>query len=585
MRVPIYQQQVERQVAPHTPQSVDAFGGIAAQQVSQVGRGLGALAGDLDRIAEQQANTEAFNAEAQAKKDWIAYSAELQKNRQGVNAAGVTKDVEKWWEENKGKYGAKDGRAGRMISGAMTRLQTHAMEQFKGFELRQGEIAADAAVQANVSASVSAIAANPSTDNIALQRAGIQAALREHAAARGWPAEVLNDKVSTAISASTIAAFNTLLARNPKEAREFWAANRETVRGEQRDEIETRLKSAVASMEANEAVDGIWRDMGPKSDMAPVEIDKMATTVREKFKDQPEQLKAALTTLKERAAEHNAAQAERAAGATNQVMAIWNGTRSLAQVKRSQAWAALPAAQQAKIEEHIESIQNTRLNRAVALGNLELQQQERQQRALKMRGFADYLRYSDPRVLAGMSDAQVQALLPTLGNELTEHLVNKKRTLATADATRAATIDKQDFDAIAQEMKLRPFESGKSENEKAALGVLQYRVEQLIDTIQSQKKAPLTRQEKQQLMRQEMAKQVLVGSWWGGTESKPVITLTPEEVAKVKVPAPDRQAISEAMRAMYERTKKPQYAPTEDNLRRFYLLRQSPSAALIPHGQ
>jgi hypothetical protein len=52
--------------------------------------------------------------------------------------------------------------------------------------------------------------------------------------------------------------------------------------------------------------------MGPKNDIAPVELDKMADAVRAKFKDQPETLKAALQSLRERAAEHNAAQAERA---------------------------------------------------------------------------------------------------------------------------------------------------------------------------------------------------------------------------------------------------------------------------------
>lgn len=590
MRVPGYEQKVDRQVAPHTPQTAEAFGSIAANQTLQVGRGLESAANNFDHIAAQQANTEAFNAEAQAKKDWIAYSADLQKNRQGTGAAGVTKDVQKWWDENKAKYGAgKGGRSGRMIDAAIGRLQVQAMEQFKGFELRQGEIAADAAVQANVSASVSAIAANPSTDNIALQRAGMTAALHEHAAARGWPPEVLNDKLATAQSASTIAAFNTLLARDPKEAREFWAANRETVRGEMRDEIETRLKSSLASMEGTEAADTIWRDMGPKSDMAPVEIDKMAAAVREKFKDQPETLKAALQSLKERATEHNAAQAERAAHSTNEVMAIWNGTKSLDKVKRSQAWAALPAAQQTKIEEHItsqlhqaESRAYTREQRANASLQREVLELERGQRLLKQRGFARYLELSNPQRLAGMSDAQVQALLPDLGNDLTEHLVNKKRSLTSSDATRTATIDKQDFDAIAQEMGMRPFESGASEERKAQLGVMQYRVEQLIDMAQRQKKAPLDRQEKQALMRQEMAKQVLVGNWWGGGESKPVIALTPDEVAKVKVPPTDRAAISDAMRAMYERTKKPQYAPTEENLKRFYLLRQTPSAGLIP---
>lgn len=587
MRVPTYNPQVDRAVVSQPTQSVEAYGGVTAKQTTQLAQAADQAGEGFDRVAVQQAQTEAFNAEAQARKDWITYSAELKKNRQGTGAQGVAADVEKWWTENAAKYGAdKGGRAGRMIKQSVQRMQLQALDEFKRYELHQGEVAADAAVEANVHSAISSIAANPSIDNVALQRAGITAAVRAHAAARGWPPEVLNDKLATQISAGTIAAFNTLLARNPKEAREFWNANRETVRGEQRDEIETRLKSAVAGMEGNEAADQVWTSMGPKNDLDAVEIDKMAGKIREQFKDQPETLKAALQSLRERATEHNAAQAERAAQNTNAVMGVWNKTKSLAQIKRTAEWAALPEKQKATIEEHIESQQLMALNRANAAANRDLLNEERQQRRLKQQGFAAYLQYGDPRVLAGMSDAQVQALLPALGNELTEHLITKKRSLASAEATRVAAIDKNDFDAIAQEFKLRPFGEKKSEEEKAALGTLQYRVEQLIDLAQRNKKAPLDRQEKQALMRQEMARQVLVDPGLFSFEKQvPVIALKADDVKNVKVPAADRAAITEAMRTMYERTKRAEFAPSEENLKRFYLRRQSPAADLIPNGQ
>jgi hypothetical protein len=112
-------------------------------------------------------------------------------------------------------------------------------------------------------------------------------------------------------------------------------------------------------------------------------------------------------------------------------------------------------------------------------------------------------------------------------------------------------------------MKLRPFESNAGEDHKAALGMLQYRVEQLIDTAQRQKKAPLDRQEKQAIMRNEMAKQVLVG---GGPTGSPAGWAARAEARDLARPRrggqragadrPDRAAISDAMRAMYERTKK-----------------------------
>lgn len=587
MQVPTYGgPQVERAVTRQAPVSAPGDFGVAARQTTALGQAMGQAADDLDRLAIQQANEATFAAEAQARRDWIGYSAELQKSRQGANAKGVTADVEKWWADNGQRYlEGKDGRTKRMVQQSLGRMQAAAMGDFKNFELRQGEIAADAALDANVKSAISAIAANPSVDNIALNRAGMTAALRQHGAARGWAPEVLNDKIATAESASTIAAFNTLLARSPKAAQEFWAANRETVRGEMRDEIDNRLKTAVAGIEGTEAVTEVWRAMGPKNDMAPVETDKMAESLREKFKDQPETLKAALQSLRERAVEHNASQAERAAGYTNDVMAVWNSTKNLSAVKRTPAWSSLPATKQAQIEEHILSAQTSALNRSNAALNRDVLMEQRNQQRLRQQGFAAYLQYSDPQVLAGMSESQVQALLPSLGNELTDHLVQKRRAMASSEASRTASIDKNDFDQIAQEMKLRPFENGKSEDDKAALGALQYRVEQLIDHAQRQKKAPLDRAEKQQLMRQEIAKQVLVSNWWGGTSSKPVISLTPAEVAKVVVPQADRLAITAAMQTMYERTKRAEFAPSEENMKRFYLLHKTPAAALIPNGQ
>jgi hypothetical protein len=561
--------------------------GAAAGNTTALARGLDAFGDSMDRLAIQQSNEEAFSTEARAKQAWIEYSAELQKNRQGASAKGVAADAGKWWDENGAKFaeGATTGRAQRMVKQSLQRMQLAAVNEFKGFELRQGEIAADAAFEANVKSSISAIAANPSTENMALHRTGIAAAMREQAAARGWAPEVLNDKMATAQSAATIAAFNTVLARSPIEARDFWAANRETVRGEQRDEIDNRLKTAVATVEANAKVDEVWRELGPKKDMDPVELDKMGTRVRELFRDQPETLKAAQAALRERAMEFNSAQAERKAGATNDVMAVWQSTKSMAAVKASTAWGQLPATEQSKIEEHITNVQTAALNRANAQAGRDILAFNRDQQRLQQQNFGAYLAYSDPRALAGMTRTQVQALQPTLGNELTGHLLTRWDAMQTADGKRTASIDKDDFNEIARQFKLPVDKIRKSEQEAGALGTLQFRVEQMIDMAQAGKKAPLTRQEKLELMRTEMGKQVLLDGWFTNT-SKPVIELTPEDVSSVIVPPVERKALTEAMQVMHGRvpeSQRAQFAPTEENLKRFYLMHKSRGAAsLIP---
>lgn len=584
MKVPVYN---NTQVALQPAQQAPAPRDFSGDQQAQVGQGLAQAGESFDRIATQEATTEAFSAEAKAKNAWVEYSTQLQQARQGGNAKGVAKDVDAWWTENSARFSgeASNGMAQRMIQRSLDRHRANAVEQFGQYEVRQGEIAGDAAFAANVSSSVSAMAADPSDKNIALHRGNIDAAVKHQAAIKGWLPEETNDKLSRAHSGATIAAFNTLLVRSPTEARTFWSANRESVRGEMRDEIETRLKTAVAGVEGREGVDGIWKALGPKTDMDPVQLDVMADALRARFKDQPETLKAALADVRERTVEHNSSQAERAANSTNTVMAIYAKTGSLAAAKRDPAWAALPAKQQVAIEEHVQDRQTAALNRANAGTQRELLAEQREQSKLRLRGFAAYLEYGKPENLVAMSDGQVQALLPSLGNELTEHLMNKRRQLITSDAVRDATIDKQTFEAIAHEMKLKPYETNKSEDAKAALGTLQYRVEKVIEQAQRDSKLPLPREAKEQLMRQEMSRQVLVNGFFSNSKV-PVIMLDGNQRDDVIVPAEAVKELKGAMAAMRaKRPNDPAYADTPDNLRRWYLRRVSPTADLIPNAQ
>jgi hypothetical protein len=551
-----------------------------ADQLAAAGRGMEKLADGLDQYETQKAHTEVFDAEAKAKQAWIEQAAVLQKTRQGTGAQGVTDDVNKWWGENAPKFleGASSPRAQRMLKQSLTRLQLQGVSEFKSFELRQGEVAADAALEANVKASITSMAANPSPDNMALHRTGIAAALKAQAAAKGWAPEVLNDKLATAESAGTIAAFNTIMARNPAEARDFWALNRETVRGEMRDEIETRLKSGLAYMDGEKAVDQVWATMGPKKDIDPVETDKLATALRKQFEGQPETMKAALSALKERAAEHNAAQAERTAAGTNDAMAVWLSTKNLGRVMASDAYAKLPPQQQAHIIDYINTSTTTAINREYAAAGRDVMVAQRDQTRLQLKGYGTYLDVSDPYKLGTMSRAQVQAMLPQLGNELTGHLLQRYDAMQTADGKRTAKMDEDNFKSVAREFKL-PVDtdhSKLSEDQRAMLGNLKSRVEILISQAEAQAKKPMTVTEKVDLMRGELAKQVLVKNpwYWPDAKTSP-ITLTPEQIKNVAVPAEHRTAILRAW-------PKGAGAPSEDAIRRMYLLKQSRITTQIP---
>ena len=292
------------------------------------------------------------------------------------------------------------------------------------------------------------------------------------------------------------------------------------------------------------------------------------------FPSEPEKARAAISEIRSRAQAFNASENERAAANIGTVMGAFENGASLAAIRRMPQFMALTGDKQAQIDERITNIQ-------IARGGRDIQEMQRAQERLKLKGFAAYEQYSNPATLDAMSEAQIAQLLPVLGNDLTDHLLQKKRSIVKNDGKVVANIDNEDFNHVAQTMGLRPFESNKSEDQKAQLGELKYRVEQLINQAQIAKKGLLTRDEKAELMRTEMARTVKVSGWFFD-DTKPVIQLTADEVKKVVIPPGDRQQIAQALATMYSQTGGAQYAPTEANMRRFYLLNRSRAASLLP---
>jgi hypothetical protein len=88
----------------------------------------------------------------------------------------------------------------------------------------------------------------------------------------------------------------------------------------------------------------------------------------------------------------------------------------------------------------------------------------------------------------------------------------------------------------------------------------------------------MTRKEKTDFIKQEMAKQVLVGGLWTDRKT-PALALSPEQWDRVVVPPQVAEEISEAMARVYKRTQDPMYAPLRKNLIREYLKTIAPGAA------
>jgi hypothetical protein len=550
---------------------------IPGRQMQQFGAALNDASAAAQRVKERDDADAVFQHEAQLRADYIQFESDTKKSRRADQAKGVTNDVEKWWQEQSAQRIDKipDGRQRHLLNQTVTRMRLQSLDNFRGYEDAQGEISHDTNWKASKELILSQAAADPKTVPSAI--IDIQQKNAYFVARRGLGVEVKDamDLADTTKLHSEV--IKGLVTGDPTAAKNYFEANKKQINGTSYDEITKLVDTASAANDGEKAAGAAWEALGPKGYNDPVLLDKMEAQIRQQYPNDHARAKAGIGALRERVAAHNSTQGEVKAGAINAVMDKLMQSGSLAAVQKTPEWQALGGADRMKITEHWDARQTAALNRSNAAD-------ESNQRALRRKGFGAYLAYSNTDTLAGMSEAQVQALLPDLGNELTGHLMEKKRGLASAEAKVEAKVDQDDFNAAAARMGLKPYDNGKSDHEKAAIGELKFRVEQLIDTAQRTKKGPLTRAEKNELINQEMARKVSLPGFWSDT-AKPVITLSAEELTKIKVPDTDRAQISDAMRSMYGKTKDARYAPTEANLKRWYALNKSRSAALIPDAQ
>lgn len=417
-----------------------------------------------------------------------------------------------------------------------------------------------------------------SPDALAQGQQAIKAAVAEAGRLQGLsPAETLAKTVEALSPAHAAVVASALQDGRTDYAKAYMEKVSAELTPQARLQLQEHLKATDAAQVAMAAAGDIWGTLGPKADGQPVELDKMEAAARERYAGDPAKSKATIAELRERASAFNASEKERTAGNVNAVMLAYSHGAGLAKLTAMPQFLALPGEQQNQIRQHVSDRQHMLWARSI-------EDQNRDEAQMAKRAFPAFLQYSDPAVLGSMSRAQVTALQPVLGNDLTNHLAQKWDGLQKREGKLAASMDQQDFEHLADQMGLKPYDKDNTEDHKRQLGELKFRVEQLIDQAQGAKKAPLERQEKMELMRQEMARQVAVPTWFGlGSKQVPVIQLTPDQAASVAVPLGDRAQIVEALRLMSQRQpNNPAFAPTEDNVRRLYLLRQSPAAGLIP---
>lgn len=386
--------------------------------------------------------------------------------------------------------------------------------------------------------------------------------------------EALRMEKMTALHANVV--YKMIGMDRAKDAEEYFNAQVEKgeIRQDRREEIRKHVKGAVTATEADDLAARVWTELGPRGLNDAVKIYDLTQRIRELAGDNEEVQNKAIAGIKDRAAEWNGQQTEVKAQYISGVWGMVDRGKSFKEIQLSPEWLGLSETDQHAIRERMEIEAATKANRAAAQSAKELSDLQRQEHLALLKNGDEYLTATNPNVLRQMSRAQVEATRTKFGLQATQHLLTMWDSIQNPTKYQEAKLDADTFNAVVRSFGLDP--GSKSQDVRNRVGALKFRLEEAINSEMNRRKAPMTATEKTEFIKKTISEQVLIEGGWLGYKKVPAVNLTNEEIAKLYIPEKDRKKLVTAMADRYKATKDPSYAPTNANLKRFYLQHKIP---------
>lgn len=334
-------------------------------------------------------------------------------------------------------------------------------------------------------------------------------------------------------------------------------------------EFRDKLAKVNTATAADDLAERIYNEAVPDDLYGEVDILAAEKKIRLAAGDDEELQATAIAGFRDRLGSRDKQQNETTAARLNDVWGVVNEGGTLADVKTSQAYLALPEVKQQEIIRYIEREKREKEELELAWLSHDVQRLNLLESQRRHYGADVYLDTMDPTILSKMSRPEVEALRGRIGIEKTESLLRTWDQLQKPGKIGEAKMDQDDFYTVSIEMGMDPYSKAMRDRER--VGALRFQVEQAIDLEQSARKAPMSRQEKLEFIRKQMANQVLVDRWFGSDVSRPAMALTPEEYGKVVVPDTARASILDMMSERYKKGGGARFEPTEANVKFWYV--------------
>lgn len=577
-RIPIYEerQAVNQNISVSRLRTPDTGARFIARGVQDVGRALETTANVMMKVEEERSKVTADKLSSEAELYWT----EQLKVRQSSPdtkvegfAGGVIKDFDAYAEEM--LKNQPEGLSRKFLAANLRSLKKSVYSSSVNFEATQGIAVRNAEMEASIGDSARAIALDPNEANgqrLYGQRLAAIDSLRTTPSNRAQLKEKLNLTFGRAGAES--------MARNQPQVlmAQVDAARK---RGDKASsgnyyldllpstEWDTYIKIAegnVSAANAEVAANDVWKELGPKNDRMPVNKDAMYRRIDELMSDRtPAERKAAKALIDNQASafdySSNQRRAATQAGIFDQVLA----GKGLDEIMKSPQYKALDGADKLSIIGKIKEAQSKSADDVGAT--------------------ARYLELtSNPEKLAAMTDAEISAEMPVLGNSLTKDLLKRRASLNDPANVIEAKIDEDTFKRLADSAGLKPYESKKSAKQNSELGRLKYAVELQIDIEQRDKKRKLTPEEKEKIMQQVIDNKVFVDRSFRTDPEVPIalvetdklgdtyVVVNGQEVKLSTIPATSRAKIVRQLRAARQPV-------TEKAIAEIYILSKSQPSA------
>jgi hypothetical protein len=571
-RIPVYDTQQVQLQGITAPQ----IGSMPSSGLQELGRGISNLGASIEKVqaeADQIRAEEAFNKlrESQNKLGYDQKDGAF--NVKGGNV--FNRDSKQAFSDE--YLGRLDAEAQAIMGGlgndrqkayfqrAAGRARLEFGGQLQRHEAQQGEVYREGVFKGVLSSEREHVAQNYNDpDSVAQSIGRVKANTKSYAMAQGLPPDQQDMAVKEATSAMHVTVMERMLEGNkdkglapdPVGAKQYY---QEAIKSGELLASSKEAKAMRSKIEADErsilaagAVDAVWKGFGPDDDTEAVNLDAMAVELRGQFKNDPEGLKVAMADLKERASMHDYSVRQREASVTGGIFERVIAGETLASIRRSPEFRSLDGVRQLDMITKIESFQ------------------KRGNEGDDMTKFAEYWAVaSNPEKLSKMSDAEIFAMAPKIGQSMVKQLLtNKQQLIKGDDKVIAATIDNDQFKFWAGQGGIEVNPKKGSDDEKL-LGELKFRVESMIDDQQRQLGRPLQRKEKDDIMKRMIVevpvsyKQNVFGVTRTGVMTKRLFEVqSPENIV---IQGQDREAVVRALKNVGIQN------PTEAQIREGYV--------------